>query len=307
VTEFVQMNPEEARKKFKLRKDARDWKVAFARKDLIESGPDRNKIVPILYRPFDVRYTYYTGKSRGFHCMPRPEVMQHVLKENIALCIGRQWSVIGSDHYDIVFSTGSIIDFNLFRRGGELIFPLYIYAGDEKEPNLNSEFLEFISEKYCREISPEEIFCYIYAVLHSPTYRKKYEEFLQYDFPRIPFVDDYEKFKQLSELGKELVELHLMKKKLPVHTKFDVQGSNVVEKVRYEDGKAFINDNQYFDGIPSEVWNFHIGGYQVLDKWLKSRKDRKLGSKDIEHFLQIVEIIRQTIEIMEKIDKIENF
>ena len=110
---------------------------------------------------------------------------------------------------------------------------------------LNSS--NFITEKYNREISPEEIFYYIYAVLYSPTYRKKYEEFLQHDFPRIPFVGDYEKFKKLSDLGKELVELHLMKKRLPIKVKFDIQGSNVVEKAKYKDGKVWINKEQYFE------------------------------------------------------------
>jgi len=128
---------------------------------------------------------------------------------------------------------------------------------------------------------------------------------LRYDFPRIPFVDDHRKFKKLSDLGKELVELHLMKKKLPTKVKFDIPGSNVVEKVKYENGKVCINKEQYFEVVPEEIWNFYIGGYQVLDKWLKSRKNRKLESKDIEQFLQIAEIIRETIRLMNEIDKIK--
>jgi len=140
--------------------------------------------------------------------------------------------------------------------------------------------------------------------LYSTTYRKRYEEFLRYDFPRIPFVDDYETFNKLTELGKELVELHLMRKRLSTSVKFDVIGSNVVEKIKYENGKIWINKEQYFDGVPREIWNFYIGGYQVLDKWLKSRKNRKLESKDIEQFLQIVEIIRETIRLMKEIDKV---
>jgi len=304
VTEFVQMDVEEAREKFKLGDDVRDWKVTFAQKDLKDSGPDKEKIVAILYRPFDVRYTYYTGRSRGFHCMPRLQVMQHMLKDNLGLCVGRQWSVIGSKNYDIVFVTDKIVDLNFFRRGGELVFPLYLYSNSDKKPNFSPEFSKFISEKYGKTPSPEEIFYYIYAVLYSPTYRKKYEEFLQYDFPRIPFVDDYEKFKKLSDLGKELVVLHLMKKRLPIKAKFDVPGSNIVEKVKYKDGKLWINMEQYFEGVPGDVWNFYIGGYRVLDKWLKSRKGRKLESKEIEQFLQIVEIIRETIRLMKEIDNL---
>jgi len=189
-------------------------------------------------------------------------------------------------------------------KGSESLFPLYLYSNSDRKPNINPEIFKILSEKYRKTPTPEEIFYYVYAVLYSPTYRERYKEFLEYDFPHIPFVDDYKTFKQLSELGKELVELHLMKKGLPVQTKFDVQGSNIVEKVRYKDGKVFINDEQYFEGVPEEVWSFYIGGYQVLDKWLKSRKDRKLSGKEIEQFLQIVEIIRQTIKIMGELDKI---
>lgn len=303
ITEFVQMDVEEARRKFKLGKDARDWKVAFAQKDLKDSGPDKNKIVPILYRPFDVRYTYYTGKSRGFHCMPRPEVMKHMLRKNLGLIFHKREELkIPYTHFLV---TEDIVEHGaLSTKTTCYLTPLYLYFDSNRKPNINPEFLKFVSKKYSRELSPEEIFYYIYAVLYSPTYREKYQEFLRYDFPRIPFVDDYKKFKKLSELGKELVELHLMKKRLPTKVKFDIEGSNVIEKVKYKDGKIFINDYQYFEGIPEEVWNFYIGGYQVLSKWLKSRKGKKLRSKDVEKFLQIVEIIKETLRLMKKIDKI---
>ena len=303
ITDFVQMNAEEARRKFKLKKDVRDWKVTFAKKDLMDSGPDKKRIVPILYRPFDVRYTYYTGRSRGFHCMPRPEVMQHMLKENLGLLVSRQTGKSGELP---AFVAGISTDAHSITSATSItnILPLYLYSDSDKKPNFSPEFLKSISEKYGKTPTPEEIFYYIYAALHSPTYRKKYAEFLQYDFPRIPFVDEYEKFKKLSELGRELVEMHLMKKRLPITVRFDVLDSNVVEKVKYENGKIWINEKQYFEGVPEDIWNFYIGGYQVLDKWLKSRKGRRLGSKDVEYFLQIVEIIRETIRLMNKIDKI---
>jgi predicted helicase len=128
VRNFTNLNPELARATYSLGKDVRDWKVEWAQKDLKESGLDKNKIVKINYRPFDIRYTYFTGNSRGFHCMPRGDLMYHLLQENQGICIGRQGSVIGSNLYDIVFISDSIVDFNLFRRGGELVFPLYIYV-----------------------------------------------------------------------------------------------------------------------------------------------------------------------------------
>jgi len=305
ITEFIQMDVEEARRRFKLGKDVRDWKVSFAQEDLKESGPDKSKIVPILYRPFDIRYTYYTGKSRGFHCMPRPEVMKHMLKENIALITSRLTKGETFKHVQVTDKIVEVICMSPKTSNNGFVFPLYLYTDSNKKPNFNPEFLKFISEKYGETLTPEEIFYYIYTVLHSPTYRKKYEDVLRYDFPRIPFVDDHRKFKKLSDLGKELVELHLMKKKLPTKVKFDILGSNVVEKVKYENGKVWINKQQYFEGVPEDVWNFYIGGYQVLDKWLKSRKNRKLESKDIEQFLQIVEIIRETIRLMNEIDKIK--
>jgi len=303
IEEFTndKVSDELIRSKFKL-KDKKAWKLADARKIIMKKEHWENSITKILYRPFDIRWIFYDDTLIE---RPRKDVMKHMLKENLGLCVGRQWSVIGSENYDIVYVTDKIVDFNFFRRGGELVFPLYLYSNSDKKPNVSLELLKFITKKYGREITPEEIFYYIYAILYSPTYRKKYEEFLQYDFPRIPFVDDYDKFKQLSELGKELVELHLMRKRMLTKVKFDILGSNVVEKVKYENSKIWINKEQYFDGVSEDVWNFHIGGYQVLDKWLKSRKNRKLESKDIEQFLQIVEIIRETIRLMDEIDKIK--
>lgn len=306
INDFASLNPEDARKKYNLPKDVTDWKISWAQEDLKSTGLDKNKIVPIHYRPFDIRYTYYTGKSKGFHCRPRADVMQHMEKDNLGLIIGRQWGAIGSNSYDIVFVSDKIIDFNLFRRGGELIFPLYVYDGSERVPNIDLNVFEHLNNQYGNTNSPEEIFYYIYAILHSPKYREKYEPLLKYDFPRIPFVDDYDTFKQLSELGKELVELHLMKKNLPIHTKFEVEGSNILERVKFEKGNVWINKEQFFEGVPKNVWDFNIGGYPVLEQFLKdkNRKNRKLTSNEIMNFLRTVEIIKLTIVIMNKIDGI---
>lgn len=293
------LSDNEIKDRFKLKENYM-WRISEARRELMAVTDWEKYFAKILYRPFDIREIYYHDSVVW---RTRKKVMKHMLKENVALCIGRQWSVIGSQKYDIVYVTDKIVDFNLFRRGGELIFPLYLYSDSEKKPNFSPEFLEFIWEKYGRELSPEEIFYYIYAVLYSPAYRDRYEEFLRYDFPRIPFVDDYKRFKRLSELGKELVELHLMRKRLKTSVKFDIPGSNIVEKVRYEEGKVWINKEQYFEGIAEDVWNFYIGGYKVLDKWLKSRKGRKLSGEEIMQFIQIVEILKKTMEIMGEIDK----
>jgi Predicted helicase len=241
------------------------------------------------------------------------------LSENIGLCLVRQ----GKKQSINCLVTQNIICRDLVTNH-TYIFPLYIYNEEKeksqqkslsgeviksesgKQPNFTEDFIEFIEEQYPNQkITPEDILGYIYAVLHSPTYREKFNEFLKIDFPRIPFVKDFRVFKQLSKIGMELIYLHLMKTELKTNTKFDVQGSDFVNFVKYEDNTIHINKDQFFDGVPENAWDFYIGGYKVLDKWLKSRKNRELGSSEIEQFIQIVEIINQTIGDMKEIEKIE--
>lgn len=304
INDFMNLSQEDARTKYNLRKDVRDWKVQWAQEDLKSADLDKKNIIPIHYRPFDVRYTYYTGKSRGFHCYPRIDIMKHMQKDNLGLILGRQWGAVGSSSYDIVFAADKTIDLNLYRRGGALIFPLYLYQDSGKTPNINPKFIEYIDEKYGVKPSPEKIFYYIYAILQSPNYREKYEPILRYDLPRIPIVDELEKFMELADIGKYLADLHLMKRTLSVKTKFDIEGSNFVGKVNYKDGKVWINKDQYFDGVTIDAWEFHIGGYDVLDHYLKERKNKKLSMEEIENFLQVVEIIKKSVVIMKQIDRI---
>jgi predicted helicase len=234
--------------------------------------------------------------------------MNHLKHDNLGLCIGRQWSVIGSEKYDIFFITNKIVDFNLFRRGGELVFPLYLYSGDGiKKPNINPDFLKCIKEQYQIIPKPEDILYYIYALLHSNNYRSKFEDFLKNDFPKIPIVGDYNNFKKLSTIGKKLVNLHLMKEKLSTNIRFDFPGSRKVEFIKYKDDKIHINKDQFFDNVSDDAWNFNIGGYQILDKWLKSRKNTKLSSDEIEHFIQVIGVIDKTMSYTNKIDEINIF
>lgn len=327
INRFVNLNPEIARLTFHLGKDVRDWKVEFAQKDLRESGMKKENVAEILYRPFDKRYTYYTGKSRGFHCMPRPELMQHLLKNNISICIGRQWGSIGSSSYDICYISDLIVDLNLYRRGGEMIYPLYLYNYESekrkhsklqmmmfepvvefigKQPNIKPELFAELNTKYKKEVTPEEIFYYIYAILYSNTYRQKYAEFLKIDFPRIPFTSDYKLFIKLGKLGKQLADLHLLKAdelNKPI-SKFSGKGDNkVTQRPMYEDERVYINSTQYFTNVKDEVWKYQIGGYQVCDKWLKDRKDRELSLEEIKIYCKIVTALSKTIELQRKIDE----
>jgi predicted helicase len=159
---------------------------------------------------------------------------------------------------------------------------------------------------------PEDIFHYIYAVLHSPTYRQRYAEFLIIDFPRVPLTSDLNLFRILCQLGEELVGLHLLEKIPKPFAMYPIPGDNIVEKPRYTEpkngsllhsGRVWINKNQYFEGVPPDVWDFHIGGYQVCHKWLKDRKDRQLSYDDINHYRNIVTALNETIRIMNEIDQ----
>jgi len=319
VLNFSRLDTELARTAYDLGKDVRDWKVEFAQKDLKESGLDRSKIVSILYRPFDIRYTYYTGKSRGFICMPRPEVMRHMIQENFGLITLRK----GLPNYDYswVYCTNTLIGHGVYYNGNqstEYIFPLYLYPdtdkkdlftdkkGIKKQPNISSKILLAFSEVFKKEPTPEEIFYYIYGVLYSNIYRTKYAEFLRTDFPRIPFTKNYKIFSKMGEFGKELVDLHLLKSKEidPPIVKFKGKGENRVEKAIYKEGKVSVNKDQYFDGVSEEIWKYQIGGYQLCDKWLKDRKGRVLSLDDIKHYCKVVTAIGKTIEVQKAIDEI---
>jgi len=319
VLNFSKLEPELARQAYNLGKDVRDWKVEFAQKDLKSSGPVRSKICPIFYRPFDVRYTYYTGKSRGFLCMPRPEVMRHMLEDNFGLTIGRAGQVVGLEHlWNLVFISDNIIDFNLYYRGGELLFPLYIYPDKnkkdifnqhqtEKKPNIPQTLFEKLSNCYSQKPPPEDILYYIYGIFYSNIYRETYAEFLKIDFPRVPFTVDYNLFKNMGKLGKEVADLHLLKSPAlnPPVAKFQGSGNNDrIEKLIYQENeqRIYINKDKYFEGIAPEVWNYHIGGYQVLYKYLKDRKGRIMD--EAPRYCRIVTALSKTIKIQEKIDKI---
>lgn len=205
------------------------------------------------------------------------------------------------------------------------VFPLYLYPADDeldvstgRRPNLSPEFLKALAAKLKlpqegphglpKSVTPEDIFNYAYAAFHSPTYRTRYAEFLKIDFPRLPLTGSKPLFDRLAALGGELGGIHLLEsaKLNDFITQFPAKGDNVVEKVHYADeGKrVWINPSQYFGGVPAAVWSFHIGGYQVCEKWLKDRKGRTLTYEDIQHYQKIVVALFETIRLMAEIDKL---
>jgi len=167
--------------------------------------------------------------------------------------------------------------------------------------------LEFVSDgcgNLQKTFGPEDIFHYTYAVFHCPTYRSRYAEFLKIDFPRLPLTSDARLFGRLCGLGAELVGLHLLEAVPPPGVNFPARGGNTVEKVRYVDTqrRVYINDEQYFQPVAAEVWGFHVGGYQVCQKWLKDRKGRKLSYDDITHYRKVATALGETIRLMGEID-----
>lgn len=176
---------------------------------------------------------------------------------------------------------------------------MYFYP---EEPDYNSNDTVETNQFY-----PKDILDYIYAVLHSPTYRETYKEFLKIDFPRVPYPNDQDTFWQLVNLGGELRHIHLLEspKVEKYITQYPIAGDNVVGKLKYENGKVFINETQYFDNVPQVAWEFYIGGYQPAQKWLKDRKDRTLGFEDILHYQKIIVALTETDRLMKEIDKIE--
>ena len=324
VQNFVSLSEDEVQKKYDL--DNRYWKVHLAQQDLRDHSDAKQYIVPIRHRPFDVRKTYYTGRSCGFHTSPRNDIMPHLLNENIALCVCR--IVKGGKQWQHILITDEITE-NCYLSSGSSesvhVFPLYIYENPnraelttERQHNLNPDFLKVLSEKFDlpqtalskppQGVSSEEIIAYIYAHLYSPIYRESYYEFLKYGFPHIPLPRDIEYFRKLAALGQNLIDWHLLKdvQISPLH-RFEGEGDAVVSKVRYESGHVWINAVQYFTDVPAEVWEYKVGAYQVCKKWLQDRKNTPLSHAEVRQYSGILVAVGETLRIMAEIDEVLDF
>ncbi len=342
LQKFTSLSVAEARSAFGLGEDARDWKVETAQDDLLSTGPNKKKIVPMLYRPFDSRWTYYTGKSKGFYASACSNVLSHLLsRKNLGLVTSRSVEIGRFEH---AFCTQSIISHHsVSLKEVNYLFPLYLYDGATepkskygggtmlmalfesssgyvtRRANINPKFIQDLTQKLGlkwlpvdrgdlkKTVGPENVFHYAYAVFHSPRYRERYAEFLKIDFPRLPLTSDLKLFRSLAAKGAELVALHLMEspKLNTSSTTFPLKGNDIVEKIQYTDNdrRVWINAKQYFGGVPKAVWEFHVGGYQVCEKWLKDRKDRKLAYNDIQYYQKTVVALSETIRLMTEIDE----
>lgn len=308
--------------------------VEFGIKDALQSTKEEriselqissnSKPTIINYRPFDFRFMYYTRKTHGWINSPRYNVMKHFLiGENIGLVIPK----INKED-NCFFISNKIIGHKFCSAyDTNSLFPLYLYPETKGQqtielteiriPNLNTEIVRQIAKKlgltFTKEktttkdtFAPIDLLDYIYAVLHSTTYREKYKEFLKIDFPRVPYPKDQQTFWALVQLGSELRQIHLLESPVvnKYITKYPVDGDNMVQKIKYEGNRVYINDTQYFESVPQIAWEFYIGGYQPAQKWLKDRKDRKLEFEDILHYQKIIVTLRETDRIMKAIDKL---
>ena len=320
--------------------ESKYWNMARER-DKVRKANWKEQFYRVSYRPFDDRTIFYEpalmeigrgGASR--------RVMHHFLRgSNIGLIVNRQIMDGPIQHF---WLTRNLVDLHIIQtaHASAYVLPLYRYTIAENNAslfekksqggpgdrisNLSKSFVTDFSSRLAfslvpdgkgdliKSFGPEDILDYAYAVFHSPTYRDRYSEFLKMDFPRLPLTSNVKLFRELCALGSELVALHLMEKHAPRMTFFPIAGANEVEKVGYtepgeagsDEGRVWINREQYFEGVPPEIWIFHVGGYQPCQKWLKDRKDRRLTYDDLTHYQHIVSALNETIRLMSKIDEI---
>ncbi len=313
------LTEKEISQKFDIR-DTRDWKVEEAREKL---RIDKLNIRNYAYRPFDIRYIAYEICLIDRGC-DRYGTMKHFFHDNLGLATLRSTHL--AQPFTNIFITKYVSDIH-YASDQCYIFPLYLYPDknknefiDERRPNLSSGFLKNLSIYLNSDvkqkgevggkliISPELILFYCYGVMHSATYRKDYDEFLKIDFPRIPFTKDYNLFLEISKIGEEIGRLHLLESPLlnKIEAEYPVSGDHIMEKPMYDEKaqKIYINKNQYFGKVSKDIWEFTIGGYQVLDKYLKSRKNRNLSQEEIEHLLKVITALKYTIEKMKVADEL---
>lgn len=301
--------------KYSIPDDVRDWKFTWAKEDLIAHGLTEKSVKRITYRPFDYRYTYYTGQSRGFMGWPVHAVMQHMINtDNIALVTARSNKTGNSTHF---FVSTDIVEYKCGERTtNSSVFPLYFMEDGSffKKPNYNEDVVRKIEKRiglsYTEDKSTSgdvfdayDLFCYIYAVLYSPRYRSEYKDFLNRDFPVIPYPNAIA-FRKLCALGHDLVETHLLKKNYDDDSISFVGDERRVDKIAYSDGKVVINRSGYFVKVPADVWEFIVGGYQPCHRWLRERKGRELSIEDIEHYRAMIGALKHTQFIMRQIDQV---
>ena len=295
----------EARSLFKLCTQDQ-WKYERAKASLT-SGDWRDQIIQIFYRPLDMRHTVYDPNVAVHR---RERVSGQMLDgKNIALLTTRMAKGEPFNHAFVTRYANEIICLSPKTSTNAFSFPLWVYDHDTpigaggKRPNLNDDFVSALPGRP----KPEHVFAYVYAILSAPSYRERYGEILRMDWPRVPTTDNEALFRRLARLGQKLIDLHVWNTKpdAALLPSYPVQGTDTVEKMpKWDDGKVWINQAQYFDGVSRLVWDFLVGGYEPARKWLKDRKGRVLSFDDLEHYRRMVGVLAETEETMRDIDTV---
>ncbi|MFP6194327.1 type ISP restriction/modification enzyme [Helicobacter pylori] len=324
LKDFSTLEPSELRRIYKIKKDSRDWRLEYAIRDVRANADNLEEyIVLCQYRPFDYRWTYYTGKSKSFIAYPRGEVFKHMLppptnlktpnqtRKNVALNTPRQLKN-NDKSWTQCFISSSINDQGLSSggNGAGVNYPLYQFRDPNYTENFTPEFRSFIDKHYNHSFEPLEVLGYIYALLYSPNYRKRYEDFLKADYPKILFTENKNLFRVLSLLGIELIGLHVLNQESLNHSFEKLKDATIGESYYKEvhernpiikkpshnepEQRLYINHSAYFRGVSQEIHDYRIGGYCVLDKYLKSHKNEPC---DFDHVSNIIKVIACTIEI----------
>ena len=297
-------------------KDSSNWKLSQARSDISKLSDMDCHIKEVLYRPFDKEFIAY---HESLIERMRYDVMRHMLRENIGIVTGRQ--VKSGETWQHCLISNKIVESSFVsNKTSEIgyLFPLFLYKDNEKlelfnSPqsekyiNLSKNIYDRLNVKYSSSVKPELVLQYIYAILYCNTYRVNYFDFLKVDFPRIPFTADYDVFQSVAALGQRLIDLHLLKSRELDDPKVKYQGQgddHSIEKPTYKrnEKRVYINKSHYFEDVEPEVWEYQIGGYQVMHKYLKDRKGRKMD--DPRHYIRIATALAKTIEVQAEIDKL---
>ncbi|WQZ78795.1 N-6 DNA methylase [Helicobacter pylori] len=323
LKDFSTLEPSELRRVYNIKKDSRDWRLEYAIRDVRANADNLEKyIVLCQYRPFDYRWTYYTGKSKSFIAYPRGEVLKHMLppppptnpktpnqmRKNVALITSRRFCQ--SQKSGVGFVSNKISDLRTWTcpgmEGGDYVNPLY--HNPNYTENFTPEFRSFIDKHYSHPFEPLEVLGYIYALLYSPNYRKRYEDFLKADYPKILFTNNKDLFRALSLLGIELIGLHVLNKESLNYSFNKLKDATIGESYYKEahdriikkpshnepEQRLYINHSAYFEGVSEEIHDYMIGGYGVLKKYLKSHKNEPCN---FDHVSNIIKVIARTIEI----------
>jgi predicted helicase len=338
VREFARLDPADAASRFGV-KDGGEWKVTSAQSDLNSQPISQDRVVPVLYRPFDVRYTYYTGKSHGFIIRPQRRIMRHMLfGDNIALSTTRGTEAAGGWEH-VLCSSHAIQHHTVSIKEVNYLFPLYLLpeeTGDvngqvgfhdmlqsrERRTNLDPEFIKSLEKatgatyderiqksNSSKTFGAEDVLAYAYATLNSEGYRERFAAFLRRDFPRVPIVASLTLFRDLVRRGHELIDLHLMRAEIKAKSKFPIKGNGLVERVFFREpqtsgkhGEIWINETQYFSEISASTWSYSIGGYRICEKWMLDRKGRELSYDELSHYLYILQACERSAALVVEID-----